>query len=241
LLAQVDSSIGGKVAVNFGQHLNGLTIFYSPLMVLTDPNLLTTLPPEEYRSGLGELVKYAVVLDAELFEYLEQNLALVCDANQVDPTIIRCVERKCEVVSEDPLEKGLLRLYDYGHEIGHAIEVAYDYHHLRHGEAVSIGMQAAAWLGVQSGLTDASVLRRQSSLLSKLDLPTNIPPHLRKDHDPKTLAEKIGVLLKKSRTRYLQNVLWAVPTKLGEAVCDVTFEWPLVCECLKRLSEGSLE
>lgn len=240
LLSQVDSSIGSKVSVNFGQHLNSLTLFNPPFVVLADPSLLRTLPDAEYRSGLAEIVKYAIVLDAELCEDVEREPALLTDNERIDAVLIRCIQKKCDIVSSDPFERGIFCLYGYGHEIGHAVEVAYGYHDLRHGEAVSIGMQASAWLGVQIGRTDPSVLKRQTALLTTLGLPVNIPADLRENRDPKTLAVELGTLLRKDKKRFLKDLRWVIPKELGQATYNAKVEERLIYECLKRVSEGSL-
>ncbi|MBN2593489.1 MAG: 3-dehydroquinate synthase [Sedimentisphaerales bacterium] len=240
LLSQVDSSIGSKVSVNFGKHLNSLTLFNPPYAVLSDPSLLRTLPDAEYRSGLAEIVKYAIVLDVELFEDIEYKPELLTDKEQIDSVLTRTIQKKCEIVSADPLEHSIFRLYNYGHEIGHAIEVAYSYHDLRHGEAVSIGMQASAWLGVQTGQTDPSILKRQTTILAKLGLPVNIPAELLNKHDPKKLALELDILLRKDKKCFLRDPQWVIPHELGHASYNVRVKEQLISECLKHVSEGSL-
>jgi 3-dehydroquinate synthase len=240
LLSQADSGVGGKVNVNFGPHLNSLSVFHHPTAVWVDPNVLRTLPTREYVSGLAEIVKYAVILDADLFEMLEHNRDRVARPNNdlVEVLICRCLQRKCRIVSRDPQEKGPFRFFNYGHEIGHAVEVAYDYEHLLHGEAVSIGMMTASWMGREAHLTDYAVLERQGVLLSGLGLPLTIPANLRRGAIPTNLFRRIKRILDSDKKRTPKGTVWIVPTRLGEGICTTEIEPDLVRRSLRRLAEG---
>jgi 3-dehydroquinate synthase len=240
LLSQADSGVGGKVNVNFGVHLNSLSVFYHPAAVWIDPDVLSTLPAREYLSGVGEIVKYAVVLDAELFAMLEENRThLARPGNElIDEVVLRCLERKCQIVSQDPKETGLFRFFNYGHEIGHAVEVAYDYEHLLHGEAISIGSVAASWMGVQMSLTDPEVLNRQCALLTALGLPTTIPHHLRKKYPVATLERRIRSLLAKDKKRVPKGTVWIIPERIGSGICTTQISPEKLTACCRKLAEG---
>jgi 3-dehydroquinate synthase len=243
LLSQADSGVGGKVNVNFGPHLNSLSVFHHPTAVWIDPDVLETLPAREYLSGLAEIVKYAVVLDAELFVILEQSRdRLAIPTNELVETVIcRCLQRKCIIVSRDPREEGPFRFFNYGHEIGHAVEVAYDYEHLLHGEAVSIGMVAASWMGVKANVTDTVLFERQCVLLADLGLPITIPANLRKGSVPHRLVRRIKHVLDSDKKRTPKGSVWIVPTRLGEAVCTTEIGPDLVTRCLRRVANGAID
>jgi 3-dehydroquinate synthase len=178
LLAQVDSSVGGKVGINLAGAKNMVGAFWQPLGVVIDTAVLDTLPLREYRSGLAEVVKYGVILDAEFFEYLEANVAGLNgrDPDVLRDTVARCCELKAQVVSRDEREEtGLRAVLNYGHTFCHAFETLTNYSTLLHGEAVSIGMMCAARLAERLGRIDASLIDRQYRLLTALNLPTDVP------------------------------------------------------------------
>jgi 3-dehydroquinate synthase len=178
LLAQVDSSVGGKVGVNLPEAKNMVGAFKQPLGVLIDTATLETLDERQYRAGLGEVVKYGVILDAELFAYLEANVAAL---NARDPEVLRhviarCCRLKADVVEQDEEERsGLRAVLNYGHTFAHAFETLTGYGELLHGEAVSIGMLCASRLAERLGRIDAEVTARQHSLLAVLGLPVAVP------------------------------------------------------------------
>ncbi|MGE5707624.1 MAG: 3-dehydroquinate synthase [Bacteroidota bacterium] len=177
LLAQIDSSVGGKVAVNHPLAKNMIGTFYQPKGVSIDPLVLRTLPEREWRGGLAELVKYGVILDAELFETLEQNLLALQQRSTafLMPLIKRACALKAEVVSQDEKEKGLRAILNFGHTIGHAIEAVAGFGTFTHGEAVAIGMVAAGKLAVKRGEFEPKEHARLLSLLHSLGLPTTVP------------------------------------------------------------------
>ena len=178
LLAQVDSSVGGKVGINLPDAKNMVGAFWQPAGVLIDTATLDTLPAREYRAGLAEVVKYGVILDEEFFEYLERNES---DINQRKPSVlIDIVERSCQlkakIVSEDEREEsGLRAVLNYGHTFAHALESATGYRELLHGEAVSIGMLCASRLAEQLGRFDHASTERQLKLLKNFGLPVSVP------------------------------------------------------------------
>ena len=178
LLAQVDSSVGGKVGVNLPEAKNMVGAFLQPLGVLIDTATLQTLPPREYHAGLGEVVKYGVILDAELFDYLEANLSGLIDRDHevLAHVITRCCRLKADVVEKDEREEtGLRAVLNYGHTFAHALEALAGYGELLHGEAVAIGMLCASRLAERLGRVDADLTRRQHELLATLGLPVEAP------------------------------------------------------------------
>ena len=144
LLAQVDSSIGGKVVVNHGQLKNRLGAFYQPRLVISDISVLKTLPAREFIGGLAEVIKYAVIRDKEFFAYLERNLDRIksLDEEVLEEIVYKSSRIKVEIVEKDEKDLGLRNILNYGHTIGHAIESASDFK-VEHGEAVALGMLAA--------------------------------------------------------------------------------------------------
>jgi 3-dehydroquinate synthase len=178
LLAQVDSSVGGKVGINLPEAKNMVGAFHQPLGVLVDTATLDTLPPREYVSGLGEVVKYGVALDAELFDYLEAHVAelLSRDPPVLAHVIAQCCRLKAAVVGRDEREEtGQRAVLNYGHTFAHALESLSGYGRLLHGEAVAIGMDCAARLAEQTGRLDPSFPQRQRKLLVALGLPVQLP------------------------------------------------------------------
>ncbi len=181
LLAQVDSSVGGKTAVNHPKGKNLIGAFYQPKAVFIDPEVLSTLDPREVRAGLAEVVKYGVIWDNVFFKFLEDNSNALFKPG---PELIKAIERSCEVkatvVSADEKESGLRSILNFGHTFGHAIEALTGYGKFKHGEAVSIGMCMASKLSVKIGLASPEVERRVSGLLTSLGLPAT-PPSLSAD------------------------------------------------------------
>lgn len=176
LLAQVDSSVGGKVGVNLKAGKNLVGAFHQPSFVSCDTHLLKTLPLKEFRSGLAEVIKYGIIADAGLFDQLERDMAklLVQDAQTLTDVIARCCQIKSEVVCQDEKETGLRAILNFGHTIGHAIEAISGYGKLLHGEAISIGQVAAARIsGRLIGLMPDSV-HRIENIFRAAGLPTRM-------------------------------------------------------------------
>jgi 3-dehydroquinate synthase len=207
LLAQVDSSVGGKVGINHPQGKNLIGAFYQPLGVFIDTTLLDTLPDREYRSGLAEVVKYGVILDAPFFDYLESHVA---ELNARHPETMRyIVQRSCrlkaDVVEHDEFERtGLRAVLNYGHTFAHAFEALCGYGELLHGEAVAIGMACASRLAERLGRISGQITQRQTALLQNVGLPTRLPDRskLKTDHlldamrlDKKTVGGKLRFVL----------------------------------------------
>jgi len=171
LLAQVDSSIGGKTGVNQGQLKNKIGVFYQPRLVISDISTLRTLPPKELANGLVEVIKSASIGDREFFTYLETTLDRVesLSDQELEEIVYRSVKIKAEVVKKDELDLGIRNILNYGHTIGHAIEAATDFR-IGHGEAVAIGMLAAAKISNRLGILEQSELTRLSSLIKMTGL-----------------------------------------------------------------------
>lgn len=176
LLAQVDSSVGGKVGVNLKAGKNLVGAFYQPKLVLCDLDALRTLPPREFRAGLAEVIKYGIIYDAPLFARLERDLPklLKLHSATLAAVVARCCEIKAEVVSQDETESGLRAILNFGHTIGHALEAISRYGKYLHGEAISIGQVAAAELS--SALTDLppADAERIADLFRRAGLPTSV-------------------------------------------------------------------
>jgi 3-dehydroquinate synthase len=153
LLAQVDAAIGGKTGVNLVSGKNLIGSFHQPLAVLIDPDVISTLPAREYRSGLWEIVKAGIIREAELFRFLAESSleVLTRQPAAVDRIIADSVRMKAEVVSSDEKEGDLRRILNFGHTFGHALEAETEYKRLLHGEAVAWGMRAAVYLGEMTG------------------------------------------------------------------------------------------
>jgi 3-dehydroquinate synthase len=179
LVAQVDSSIGGKTGVNHPLGKNLIGSFYQPKLVLSDPGILRTLPAREYRAGLAEVIKYGVIADAGFFEFLEDNMSRILD---LDPAVVHRLiltssAIKATVVSEDEREGDRRRILNFGHTLGHALETVTKYRRYKHGEAVAIGMVVAARLAAHLGLADRHVAGRIRGLVHKAGLPDRLPAY----------------------------------------------------------------
>jgi 3-dehydroquinate synthase len=178
LLAQVDAAIGGKTGVDHARGKNLIGAFHQPRFVLADVEVLRTLPRREFVAGLAEVIKYAAIGDAELFGRLEAQLdgVLAQDPDVLVPVIAACCRQKARVVAADEREEsGARAVLNFGHTVGHALETVTEYRQLLHGEAVAIGMVAAARVSQRLGCCGDEVVRRLGALLERAGLPTAIP------------------------------------------------------------------
>lgn len=210
LLSMVDSSVGGKTAVDIPQGKNLVGAFHPPRAVFADTGALATLPPRELRAGLAEVVKYGAIRDARFFQWLEQERGalLAMDTDALALAIAASCEHKAEIVARDPLEKGERALLNFGHTFGHAIETEQGYggvgnDNLNHGEAVAVGMVLAARLSAQLGMAPAADADRLEQLLAAYGLPVRIPAGLA----PEALLARMR-LDKKNLAGRLRLVLW---------------------------------
>jgi len=179
LLAQVDSSVGGKTGVDIPEGKNLVGAFYQPQAVYIDCRVLSTLPKEELLSGLAEVIKYGVIREHEFLNFLDQNQQKIFD---LDPEIISkmiktCCRIKADVVEADEKEADLRRILNFGHTIGHAVEAA-SHFTIRHGQAVAIGMVAATRISVAKGIMDAGEAEWICSIIKKFELPMEVPKDL---------------------------------------------------------------
>ena len=205
LLAQVDSSIGGKVAVNHGKLKNEIGAFYQPRLVIADTATLKTLPTEEVANGMAEVIKSAVIKDSGFFNFIESNLGKIkaLDDTALEEVVFRSANIKANVVMQDELDTGLRNILNFGHTTGHAIETVSDFG-VEHGHAVAIGMIAAAGIAEKLGFFGKNELTRLKDLLESAGLPTKIPG-LDSDkiiqamqHDKKISGGKIKFVLPKT-------------------------------------------
>jgi 3-dehydroquinate synthase len=177
LLAQVDSSVGGKTAINHPMGKNMIGVFNQPLLVVADIDTLDSLPPRELAAGLAEVIKYGPIADHVFFEWLEANLPALVARDR--PTLARAIRRSCEikawVVGQDEREAGLRAILNFGHTFGHAIEAGLGYGEWLHGEAVGCGMVMAADLSARLGLIDAAYAARIAQLVERAGLPVRGP------------------------------------------------------------------
>jgi 3-dehydroquinate synthase len=210
LLAQVDSSIGGKVGVDLPQGKNLVGAFYPPRLVLADPALLLTLPQRQFVEGWAEVIKLGVALDDDYFAFLESNAdaLLRLEPDLLCAAIARAVAIKAAIVERDEGEQGERARLNYGHTLGHAIEQVTSYTRWLHGEAVSIGMAFAARLGLRIGVTPAELIERQDALLERMGLPT------RADGLPQDRLFDAMARDKKARAGAMR---WVIPTALGQS------------------------
>lgn len=179
LVAQVDSSVGGKTGVNHPLGKNLIGAFYQPALVVSDTNTLQTLPKREWLAGLAEVIKYGVIADKNFFAFLEDRMERVLDVKEEDvqKVVKRCCEIKARVVAKDERESGLRRILNYGHTIGHALESLSGYRKYIHGEAVGIGMVHEALLANYLDLCSKDVVDRQRALIQRTGLPVRMPSH----------------------------------------------------------------
>ena len=206
LLAMVDSSVGGKTAVDIPQGKNLVGAFHPPRAVIADTTVLRTLPPRELRAGFAEVIKYGAIVDAPFLDWLDAHAdgLLAGDDALLAEAIARSCEHKAGITERDPFEHGERALLNFGHTFGHAIEAEQGYADgLNHGEAVAVGMVLAARLSTALGSADAGDGDRLQALLARFGLPTTVPAGL----DPAALLARMR-LDKKAQASGLRFVLW---------------------------------
>jgi len=208
LVAQVDAAIGGKTGVDHRLGKNLIGAFHQPRWVCADLETLKTLPRREFIAGLAEVVKYGVILDAGLFEYLEANTLplLAMKRDVLEHVVVTSASLKAKVVVTDEKESGRRKILNYGHTIGHVIETLTGYRKFKHGEAVAMGMLFAARLGVFLGTCDEEVVLRQSRLLELLGLPVILPKL-----DPEAILEGV----QRDKKVAGGQVFFVLPEKIG--------------------------
>lgn len=232
LLAQVDSSVGGKTAVNHALGKNMIGVFYQPVAVLADTRSLATLPDRELRAGLAEVIKYGIIRDRAFFAWLEENLdgLLARDQNRLAHAIEQSCRNKAEIVSLDETEQNVRALLNYGHTFGHAIETATAYTRFLHGEAVAIGMLMAADVSRRHGWLARESMERLKRILERAGLPSGLPAGLRAE-----TLRSIMAIDKKARSARLFLVLLG---EIGEAFLTDQYEEILLAETLSEFSSA---
>jgi len=223
LVSQVDSAVGGKTGINHSQGKNLIGTFYPPKAVICDINLLSTLPKNEISCGLAEVIKYGIIQDKALFEFIEKNvqeLALCEVIQNVDlwiHLVLSSCTNKAYVVTHDEKEAGLREILNFGHTLGHAIEAAFNYEGYLHGEAVALGMRAALRLAVKYPCLTPQLAGHIELVLDQLGFPKTIKPISKQ-----AIIDKL-ILDKKVK---LGQIRFVLPTNLGEVktVPDVSFE-----------------
>jgi 3-dehydroquinate synthase len=208
LLAMVDSSVGGKTAVDHGQMKNIIGVFYQPRMVIADIDTLKTLPREELSNGIAEVIKLAAIKDKGLFEFLEKNMepAMALRAAILEEIVVRNAAHKAEIVGKDEKESGQRIILNYGHTIGHAIEAVSNFK-IKHGQAVAMGMIEENRIACRIGLLHEEEAGRIAAVIKLAGLPTKMPNLSREDkeklleavkHDKKVLNDRVRFILLKA-------------------------------------------
>ncbi|MBR6266808.1 MAG: 3-dehydroquinate synthase [Selenomonadaceae bacterium] len=227
LLAQVDSSVGGKVAVNHALGKNLIGAFYQPKAVFMDLNFMKSLPQREIFTGLGEVVKYGIIYDEDFFDFLEghRDSVLSLEAETLLHIIARSCEIKALVVSQDEKESGLRRILNFGHTMAHAIEEETCYSRYNHGEAVAIGMMGAAYISESIGHISGDVTERVRKLLLSMKLPVQAEgctvEHMYQSifRDKKTLNGRVN---------------WVLMKRIGETCVDDNVPEDVVREAMRK-------
>jgi 3-dehydroquinate synthase len=220
LLSQVDSSVGGKTAVNHSLGKNMVGAFYQPKAVFIDIDSLETLPAREFNAGMAEVIKYGILGDKSFFLWLENNLSAIKSGDKEILTVMieRCCQCKADIVAQDEKESGIRALLNLGHTFGHAIEAEQGYGNWLHGEAVATGMVLAAKLAVAMNLLEVSELRRIEAIILAFDLPILAPENM-------GLAEFVRHM-RRDKKNIAGKLRFIVPTEIGKSEMrdDVTQE-----------------
>lgn len=228
LLAQVDSSVGGKTAVNHPLGKNMIGAFYQPIGVFIDPTTLDTLPDRELSAGMAEVIKYGLIRDREFFEWLESNIEelMARDPECLAQAILISCQTKAEIVSADETEQGQRALLNLGHTFGHAIESAQNYQDWLHGEAVGAGMAMAAKMSESLGWLTADDISRIENLLSAARLPIKAPEDIP--------SEKLRNLMSHDKKVDRGQLRLILLKQIGRAEIVSDFDEDLLLDILKR-------
>ena len=229
LLAQTDSSVGGKTGVNLPSGKNMIGAFHQPAMVVIDTACLDTLPNREFVSGLAEVIKYGLIRDADFFCYLEEHMPAIrglSDSESITHVIYRSCLNKMEVVASDEKESGMRALLNLGHTFAHAVETSLGYKDWLHGEAVGLGLLICADLSCRHGLIDMDAVSRIRSLLVAAGLPVKAPPTLTAEQIRQAMTVDKKVLAGRERLVLLRGV--------GEAFISSDFSEDLLQDSLRE-------
>lgn len=228
LVAQVDSSIGGKTGVDLPEGKNLMGAFYPPKLVVADPDVLRTLPHRELRSGLYEVAKYGVIADRKLFEYLERHMPTLLrrDPKTLSWVIERSMRIKARIVGKDEREGGLRQILNFGHTIGHALESATGYRRFVHGEAIGWGMLAATLLGVAKN----EISERDAGRIIRLITSIGPLPPLAGVH-----ARELRTIIAGDKKSRGGRVHWVLPAGIGKVKWGQEVSWPVVARTFSQL------
>jgi 3-dehydroquinate synthase len=230
LVAQVDSSVGGKTGVNLPEGKNLVGAFYPPRAVIADFETLATLPHREYRSGLYEIIKYGAIADAELFRFLERHMLALLrrDPAALGWVIPRCIRIKARIVAQDERESWLREILNFGHTFGHALEAVTGYRRFLHGEAIGWGLYAATLLGLATARIPESEATRVIRLVS------SVGPLPRLGAIRAAQLRRILAGDKKARGG---RVRWVLPRRIGKVQRGVELPWKLIARTISELAE----
>lgn len=227
VVAQVDSAIGGKTGVNLPEGKNLVGAFYPAKAVVADPELLSTLPPREFRSGIHEIIKYGVIGDARLFDFLEGNMEKVLRRERAALAYVieRSIAQKARVVSEDERESGLREILNFGHTFAHALESVTRYRKYLHGEAVGWGMIAASRLAVEKGMFSSRDEERVAKVIAMVG---PLPPW------PSIPAAKLIAAMQADKKTRAGCVRFVLPERVGAVRCGVEAEEEMLVRVLRE-------
>jgi 3-dehydroquinate synthase len=227
LLAMVDSSIGGKVAVNHGRLKNNIGAFYQPRRVMADVAVLRSLPVFEYENGLAECIKYGVIMDAGLFDLMERRLGEIKSGSVevVEEVIFRCASIKAAVVEKDERDLGLRNILNFGHTAGHGLESVSDFK-LSHGRAVALGMMTACKIAEKMGVFPHQGSARVQALISAAGLPVTLPSGI--------TPEQVIAAMQHDKKKAENRLRFVLPRKIGEVFVQPEVDGILVREALEE-------
>lgn len=234
LLAQVDSSVGGKVAVNHRDGKNLIGAFYQPAVVIADLRTLETLDEREFKSGLAEIIKAGLIRDASLFTCLEERAGEIKarETPVLTDIIYRACQIKVEVVEADEFDAGVREILNYGHTIGHALEAETGYTQYRHGEAVAVGMLGAAVVGEMAGYVAPGVKERIAALLQDYGLPLEIPG---------IPAERLLNRMSMDKKVRQERIRFILPAEIGKVIVVDDLPREMILRALRRLGASGGE
>lgn len=228
LLAMVDSSIGGKTAVNHGKIKNTIGVFYQPVLVAADIAVLKTLPENEFINGMAEIIKYGFIQDNQLFYILENNLESIKhrEESYLEEIVYRCASIKARVVEQDEKDTGLRNILNFGHTVGHAIEAVSDFN-VSHGQAVAAGMVAASKISLKMGLLAVTEFERIKSVIFRYGLPVDVASWP---------IEDLMQAMKHDKKRAGNRMRMVLVRKIGEVFIDQDIDPSLVQRTLEEMN-----
>lgn len=226
LLAQVDSSVGGKTGINLKEGKNLVGAFYQPKLVVIDPAVLKTLPERELKAGFAEVIKYGIIRDEEFFCFLEKNIPRIfkLEPECIEHIVSTSCRIKADVVEKDERESNLRAILNFGHTVGHALEAVTDYAHFVHGEAVAIGMVVACALGEQCLGFPTESTRRVKNLIHTSGLPYLVPKNISN--------ETVIDFMRHDKKVKDDTLVFVLPKKIGEVSIVSTVSVPEIMEAL---------